>query len=332
MRAHPRGSGRTWNCSASPARLHSSEAGAPLVGKAQGQAAPGRLWTGGWRTCARSKSMASLIGYHPVTDNTFVALVRAEDERRPLAVLRGRGLPVPHVVKVSWERALSGEPFNVDELLSAGRKRARERWPRGNNEAFTETAAQDRPAAPGPEARAPGVSKARASCPPGCTPMSEPQRALCRRYIKRLHRRLRGRGARKARQLVLLILEAIEWCRHDLTGTRQEVNSALEQVLGHHLPGGDRNIRDAMDLLVKYSLFAHLRGPPGCDALYVRAEPVPRPKLRADAQDRRRRGRGARSGGGRRRRRARRCPRPAPVRDHRCDPGPRYRRTRPHAR
>jgi hypothetical protein len=102
--------------------------------------------------------------------------------------------------------------------------------------------------------------------------MSAPQRELCQRYLKRLHRRLRGRGARKARQLVLLILEAIEWCRHDLTGTRQEVNSALEQVLeqerllrGCHarcpLPGGDRNIRDAMDLLVKRSLFAHLEDP-----------------------------------------------------------------------
>ncbi len=210
--------------------------------------------------------VASLIGYHPVTDNTFVALVRSEDE---LALCYVDGMTC-RGVKVSWERALSGEPFNVDELLhGAGRGPTPANHSPAANEVFTERpAAQDRPP-PGPEVSAPG---ARASCPPGCTPMPAPQRELCRRYLKRLHRRLRGRGARKARQLVLLILEAIEWCRHDLTGTRQEVNSALEQVLeqermlrGCHarcpLPGGDRNIRDAMDLLVKRSLFAHLEDP-----------------------------------------------------------------------
>ena len=216
--------------------------------------------------------VASLIGYHPVTDNTFVALVRSEDE---LALCYVDGMTC-RGVKVSWERALSGEPFNVDELLQsagrAGRGPTAANHGPAANEVFTERpTAQDRPP-PGPEVSAPGISGARASCPPGCTPMSAPQRELCRRYLKRLHRRLRGRGARKARQLVLLILEAIEWCRHDLTGTRQEVNSALEQVLeqerllrGCHarcpLPGGDRNIRDAMDLLVKRSLFAHLEDP-----------------------------------------------------------------------
>ena len=205
--------------------------------------------------------VASLIGYHPVTDNIFVALVRSEDE---LALCYVDGMTC-RGVKVSWERALSGEPLNVDELLQNTSRDPTDHAPANHgpaaNEAFkADPSAQDRPS-PGPQVSAPGISGARASCPPGCTPMSEPQRALCRRYIKRLHRRLRGRGARKARQLVLLILEALEWCRHDLTGTRQEVNSALEKVLRHHLPGGDRNIRDAMDLLVKHSLFAHLEDP-----------------------------------------------------------------------
>ncbi len=202
--------------------------------------------------------VASLIGYHPVTDNTFVALVRSEDE---LALCYVDGMTC-RGVKVSWERALSGEPFNVDELLqSASRGPTPANHGPAANEVFTEKpSAQDRPP-PGPQVSAPGISGARASCPPGCTPMSAPQRELCRRYLKRLHRRLRGRGARKARQLVLLILEAIEWCRHDLTGTRQEVHRALEQVLEHPLPGGDRNIRDAMVLLVKRSLFAHLEDP-----------------------------------------------------------------------
>jgi hypothetical protein len=160
---------------------------------------------------------------------------------------------------------------------------------------------------------APGISGARASCPPGCTPMSAPQRELCRRYLKRLHRRLRGRGARKARQLVLLILEAIEWCRHDLTGTRQEVNSALEQVLEQEpwlSPARRRPQHPRRHGPARQALAVRAPGgPPGYDALHAGTEPVPRPELRADAQHRRRRGRGARGGGGCRRR-ARGCPAP----------------------
>ena len=197
----------------------------------------------------------SLIGYYPVTDNCFVALVRSEAE---LALCYVEGMCC-RGVKVSWERALSGEPFNVDELLRSGggptNHGSANHGPAANEFTAPASPSED-PSPPGPQASAPDVSGARASCPPGCTPMSEPHRALCRRYIKRLHRRLRGRGGRKARQLVLLILEAIEWCRHDLTGTRQEVNSALEQTLKQRLPGGDRNIRDAIDLLIKHALFA----------------------------------------------------------------------------
>ena len=205
----------------------------------------------------RPLEVDGLIGYHPITDNTFVALIRAEDADDALLLCYVDGVYPSHVVKVSWDQALYGEPFDVDELLHGGSEPANHGL--ANNDEVTEPPA---PApAPQPESRAPGVSGARTSCPPGCTPMSEPQRELCQRYLKRLHRRLRRRGARKARQLVLLILDALEWCRHDLTGTRQEVNSALEQVLGHHLPGEDRNIRDAIDLLVKYSLFAHREDP-----------------------------------------------------------------------
>lgn len=201
--------------------------------------------------------VASLIGYHPVTDNSFVALVRAEDE---LALCYVEGMSMCLAVKVSWERALSGEPFNVDELLRTAS------GPVNHGPANHGPAANDMLTVPvnppGPQVSTPGVSGARASCPPDCTPMPEAQRALCRRYIKRLHRRLRGRGGRKARQLVLLILAEIDRCRHDLTGTRQEVNSALEQTLGQHLPGGDRNIRDAIDLLIEHSLFAFPEDPP----------------------------------------------------------------------
>jgi hypothetical protein len=108
----------------------------------------------------------------------------------------------------------------------------------------------------------------RGTCPPGCSPMSEAHRAQCQRYLKRLYRRLRGRGARKARELVLLILEALEWCRLDITGTRQEVHSEIMRMLERQLPGGDRNIRDCLDLLVKCSLLVRREEGTRCTFLF----------------------------------------------------------------
>lgn len=186
--------------------------------------------------------MPGLIGYYPVTDNRFVALVRDGDA---FALLDVEGCYPRLFVRISWDQALSGEPFNVDELLAAARRGAANHGPAANEEFGNtqpvETEAYRRVPAP-PIATASRATPEEVGtrlctpCPPGHTPMSEPHRALCQRYLKRLYRRLRGRGGRKARELVLILPEALEWCRRDITGTRQEVHGELERVLGGSCP------------------------------------------------------------------------------------------------
>lgn len=204
----------------------------------------------------RSIDVVGVIGYHAVTDNILIALVQVGDE---LALLHIDGLITRPLARVSWGEALLGEPFDVDRLLrefGGANPGPAARQPPGLPGAHLFTFEPMTAADPEPPTGQAANAAPRPSCPPGRTPMAEHHAALCRRYLKRLYGRLKGRGARKARDLVLLILEALEWCRHDITGTRREVHAELVRLLRRPLPGGDRNIRDCLDRLVEFSLLA----------------------------------------------------------------------------
>jgi len=217
----------------------------------------------------RSLDVPGLIGYHSVTDEILVALARDGEE---LALLLVEGLYVRLAAKVTWTEAIAGNPFDVDELLVMMERGVANHGPAANARAEVPAAAGveiQAGATPGPQASpVAGVPVPPATCPPGCTPMAELHRQLCERYFKGLGRRLRGRGARKARELVRLILGRIEWCRSDITGTRQEVHREIERLLERALAGGDRNIRDALDLLVKHALFVEREEGTRCTVLF----------------------------------------------------------------
>ena len=230
---------------------------------------PLRVVVNGQVANLRSLEVAGLIGYHPVTDNSFVALARAGEE---FALLFVEGCYARLAARITWDEAIAGKPFNVDELLLMMERSAANHGPAANAGAEVSPAAGAEVQArvtPEPQASpVAGVPGTRASCPPGCTPMAEPHLRLCERYFKRLCGSLRGRGARKARELVRLILAMLEGCRSDITGTRQEVHRELERVLGRELAGGDRNIRDALDLLVKHALFVEREEGTRCTVLF----------------------------------------------------------------
>lgn len=229
---------------------------------------PLRVVVNGQIANLRSLEVAGLIGYHPVTDNSFVALARAGEE---FALLFVEGCYARLAARITWDEAIAGKPFNVDELLVMMERSAANHGPAANTGAEAPPAAGPVLARATPEPQASpavGVAGMRASCPPGCTPMAEPHRELCERYFKRLCGQLRGRGARKAREIVRHILVMLEGCRGDITGTRQEVHRELERVLRRAFAGGDRNIRDALDLLVKHALFVEREEGTRCTVLF----------------------------------------------------------------
>lgn len=200
----------------------------------------------------RSIGVAGVIGYHVMADASIVALVQ---EGNDLALVHIDGLYPYLIARVSWDEALTSGCFDVDALLEA--QGAANTGPSANEaHVHPEVRLSHTLATVGPM---PPVIQA--SLDAGIEPhveltsMSEHNRALCRWYLQWLHGRLRGRGARKARALVLLILAAIERCRADITGTRIQVHTELARVLGMpELPGGERNIRDCLDLLAAQSL------------------------------------------------------------------------------
>lgn len=112
--------------------------------------------------------------------------------------------------------------------------------------------------------------------------MADWHRELCVRHLTRVRARLVGRGARKARLLVTLLLEAVELCRCDLAGSRTEVHAALEGVLGKAMPGGDRNIRDCLDLLCRESPLFHKDGN-RCAVLFAQLHDVESALIRSIA-------------------------------------------------
>lgn len=196
----------------------------------------------------RSLEVAGLLGYTPVTDNSFVALARAGDE---LALLYVEGCYTRLAARIAWEDAIGGEPFDVDMLLQTVQRSAANHAPAANEWV------QDGPPVEVPDARPePGAmptrDEGRVTSMQGYAAMVGAHRRLCEGHLRRLLG-LRGRGARKARELVRLILERLDACRVDVAGTRQEVHRELEVLLERRLVGGDRNIRDALDLLVKHS-------------------------------------------------------------------------------
>jgi len=227
------------------------------------QSRPLQLVVDGHVAKLRSIDVAGVLGYHMLADNCFIALVHEGDD---LALVLIQGLYPYLLARVSWEEAIHGETFDVDALMNA--RNAANHGPSANEApglqdapkpAYTSVAVSR--TADVAEHVAPAIAGSRPSCPPGYTPMSEYNRALCRWYLEWLHARLKGRGARKARVLVLRILEALDWCRVDITGTRAEVHAALVRILGTPtLSGEDRNIRDALDLLASQSHFAHRTG------------------------------------------------------------------------
>lgn len=229
---------------------------------------PLRVVMDGQEAKLRSLDVPGLIGYHSVTDEILVALARDGEE---LALLLVEGLYVRLAAKVTWEEAIAGGPFNVDGLLLMMERGVANHGPAANARAEVPAAGfegQTR-VTPSPQTSpVAGVPVPPATCPPGCMPMAEPHRRLCERYFKGLCRRLRGRGARKARELVRLILARIDGCRSDITGTRQEVHRELERLLERALAGGDRNIRDALDLLVKQALFVEREEGTRCTVLF----------------------------------------------------------------
>lgn len=229
---------------------------------------PLRVVMDGQEASLRSLDVPGLVGYHPVTDEILVALARDGEE---LALLLVEGLYVRLAAKVTWTEAIAGNPFNVDELLVMMERGVANHGPAANARAEVPAAGfeEQTRVTPSPQTSpVAGVPVPPATCPPGCMPMAEPHRQLCERYFKGLCRRLRGRGARKARELVRLILGRIEWCRSDITGTRQEVHREIERLLERALAGGDRNIRDALDLLVKHALFVEREEGTRCTVLF----------------------------------------------------------------
>ena len=78
-----------------------------------------------------------MIGYRVVSHSRVVALVLAGDELAPLDI---QGL-YPHVLaRVSWDEALLGEAFDIDQLIAArhGRQPAANEAPGIHREARAE--------------------------------------------------------------------------------------------------------------------------------------------------------------------------------------------------
>ena len=196
----------------------------------------------------RSLEVAGLLGYTPVTDNSFVALARAGDE---LALLYIEGCYTRLAARISWEDAIGGEPFDVDRLLQTVQRSAANHSPAANEWVQDGRPVEVPDARPEPGAM-PTRDEGGVTSMQGDAAMVGAHRRLCEGHLRRLLG-LRGRGARKARELVRLILERLDACRVDVAGTRQEVHRELEVLLERRLVGGDRNIRDALDLLVKHS-------------------------------------------------------------------------------
>lgn len=237
-------------------------------------ARPLQIRVKGRRTNLGPIAVPGVLGYYEQKNGSLVVLVLVEGD---ILLLEVRGVFHRPLARLSWTDLLFGEAVEVQPACAkAGASVVPSSGLRvmDSGAATAESACIDVVRA----ATAPSVSvvaaassqvsnaaddpaSERAGHFAAHAPMNERHRALCQRYFRRLHQRLRGRGARKARALVLVLLEAFDWCREDITGSRTEVYALLECQLKRRLPGGPRNVRDCLDLLMHSSLFVR----PGSD-------------------------------------------------------------------
>lgn len=261
---------------------------------------PVRIRAKGRLVHLRSIGVPGVLGYHELADRSLAVLALIHGD---ILLLQVRGTFHRILAQLSWEELMFGEPVEVQpsrRIESRPAQRFSRSGPRGVDADDGDPQSAPEPvggtsAAPswatggrhaansGPRVETgagdaspifQGVAQAIAADPPerstptAHTPMSDRHRELCRRYFRRLCRRLHGRGARKARRLVLLILEALGSCREDITGSRLEVHARLERLLAQRLAGGPRNIRDCLDLLMCSSPFVRPEPGKGCTLLF----------------------------------------------------------------
>lgn len=219
----------------------------------------------------RTASVPGVLGYHAVAERTFIVLAWVEDELG-LYYLDGRHFA--RLTQLTLADVRNGEPPDVDALLhtcvtrtaggehdlaepSANEPHAD--LPGARADTSPHQAGRNAGGAPRRSAREDRFRRTGEGIHDGPAPaaahtlMPQWQLDLCQRYLKRLYGRLRGRGARKARELVRVVHDAIGRCRSDISGSRREVHELLEQMLEISLAGGDRNIRDCLDLLARES-------------------------------------------------------------------------------
>lgn len=246
----------------------------------------------------RSIGVRGVLGYHALLDRSLVVLALVHGD---ILLLQVRGPFHRILARLSWTDLMFGEPMEVQSSRGWENQSAPRFSRTGRRAVYADDgdprlepklgdmpadrarvgggdrAANSRPlaevAGPGPVTKGVAHQALAADLPERIAPaahipMSDRHRELCRRYFRRLHRRLHGRGARKARRLVLLILEVLESCREDITGSRLEVHARLEKLLAQNLPGGPRNIRDCLDLLMCSSPFARPEPGKGCTLLF----------------------------------------------------------------
>lgn len=262
---------------------------------------PLRIRVRGRRVNLRSIDVPGVLGYYELQDGSLIALVLVHGD---ISLLQVRGAVHRVLARLSWSDLMFGEPIEVRPASQPEQGSARHcsvRSIAGGVGMVDQPFAAEPRDIPGrafmPEGRvansrpprdletggpdgapvqgAPRVLAGEPVLTPAnprpldvYTPMNDRHRELCRRYFRRLHLRLRGRGARKARVLVLLMLEALDRCREDITGTRLEVYACLERMLAQRLTGGPRNVRDCLDLLMCNSPFARPEPGKRCTLLF----------------------------------------------------------------
>lgn len=214
---------------------------------------PLRVLLNGQCVYLRSADVPGVLGYHAVTRRTFIVLAWVDGE---IGLYYVDGYRFARLARLTVNDLRHGEAPDVDALLRAQAQRG------AANEGpvvFTDVppddgphdhVAEDHASADAPSTTPPPGGPAPR---PGAAAMDSWHRELCERHLRRLHATMRGRGARKARELLPLILLCLERCRDDLRGSRTDVHAMLAQVLACTLSGGNRNVRDCLDLLARHS-------------------------------------------------------------------------------
>lgn len=213
----------------------------------------------------RPIAVPGVLGYYEPSDGALWVLAFVEG---CILLVDARGAFHRVLARLSWTDLQFGETVEVRPSHAGARSGE---GPSPELRVLLSSAdTAERPAS-GPEAVAGPAASSQSSAVDDSAdhpPMNERHRALCQRYFQRLHQRLRGRGARKARMLVLLLVEGLERCREDITGSRTEVHARMAKLLKRPLPGGPRNARDCLDLLMRSSPLARSGPDKQCTLLF----------------------------------------------------------------